>query len=186
MTDPTPPPHTPNLISHKITQGSPFNGHYIDPLPHFSDHNWAEADTVWNVAMSGCNDDRLKACVVAALSSVWGVQEMYPEQIGDVSCLLHPIRPYHLAIIVRRTFFKCSVSLSGRLSSSLFHYSHCPPMWCQISGAPTRASAPLQSNILASYMTSIKEYTMSYWNNAKAFFAWLPQGYLFSCHRSSS
>ncbi len=61
--------------------------------------DWTMADTERIVAMSGCSDDRLRACIVAASSSVWGVREMYPTQIDAVYHLLHPLRTNYLAVI---------------------------------------------------------------------------------------
>jgi hypothetical protein len=49
--------------------------------------------------MSGCDDDRLKSCIIAASASVWNVHEMYPAQLDAVYRLLHPLRPNHLAVI---------------------------------------------------------------------------------------
>ena len=51
--------------------------------------------------MTGCDDDRLKSCIVAASASVWGVLEMYPAQLDAIYRLLHPVRPNHLAVIQR-------------------------------------------------------------------------------------
>jgi superfamily II DNA helicase RecQ len=59
------------------------------------------ADTELIVAMTGCDEDRLKSCIVAASASVWGVQEMYPAQHDAIYHLLHPVRPNHLAVIQR-------------------------------------------------------------------------------------
>jgi hypothetical protein len=49
--------------------------------------------------MYGCDDDRLKSCIIAASASVWSVHEMYPAQLDAVYRLLHPVRPNHLAVI---------------------------------------------------------------------------------------
>ena len=57
------------------------------------------ADTERFVAMSGCDDDRLKSCIIAASTSVWSVHEMYPTQLDTVYRLLHPVRLNHLAVI---------------------------------------------------------------------------------------
>jgi hypothetical protein len=51
--------------------------------------------------MSGCDDDRLKSCIIAASTPVWSVHEMYPAQLDTVYRLLHPVRPNHLAVIQR-------------------------------------------------------------------------------------
>ena len=51
--------------------------------------------------MTGCDEDRLKSCIVAASALVWGVQDMYPAQLDAIYRLLHPVRPNHLAVIQR-------------------------------------------------------------------------------------
>ena len=49
--------------------------------------------------MSGCNNDRLKSCIIAASASVWSVHEVYPAQLDAVYRLLHPVHLNHLAVI---------------------------------------------------------------------------------------
>ncbi len=51
--------------------------------------------------MSGCDNERLKSCIIAASASVWSVNEMHPAQLDAVYPLLHPLRPNHLAVIQR-------------------------------------------------------------------------------------
>jgi superfamily II DNA helicase RecQ len=51
--------------------------------------------------MSGCDDDQLKSCIIAASALVWIVHEMYPVQLNTVYHLLHPVRPNHLTVIQR-------------------------------------------------------------------------------------
>jgi hypothetical protein len=41
----------------------------------------------------------LKACIIAASASVWGVQDIFPAQLNAVYHLLHPTRLNHLAVI---------------------------------------------------------------------------------------
>lgn len=63
--------------------------------------DWTASDTARIVGMTGCCDDRLRACIIAASSLVWGVDEMYPTQIDAVFRLLHPVHPNQLALIQR-------------------------------------------------------------------------------------
>jgi hypothetical protein len=51
--------------------------------------------------MFGCDEDRLKSCIIAASASVWSVHKMYPIQLDAVYHLLHPVHPNHLAVIQR-------------------------------------------------------------------------------------
>jgi len=51
--------------------------------------------------MSGCDDDQLNSCIIAASASVWSVHEMYPAQLGAVYRLLYPMHPNHLVVIQR-------------------------------------------------------------------------------------
>ena len=104
MTKPPPPLCSPDYAPHKVTQDSPFEGHDNDPISHPPDEgfgDWFPADTARIVGMSRCEDDRLKSCIIAASASapVWSVHEMYPAQLDAVYCLLHPVRPNHLAVI---------------------------------------------------------------------------------------
>ena len=61
--------------------------------------DWSPADTARIVAMSGCDNDQLKSCIIAASALVWSVHEMYPAQLDAVYCLLHPVCPNHFAVI---------------------------------------------------------------------------------------
>ena len=95
---------SPIYAPHEVTQDSPFEGHDNNPISHPPDKgfdDWSQADTARIVAMSGCNDDRLKSCIIAASASVWSVHEMYPAQLDAVYPLRHPMRPNHLAMIQR-------------------------------------------------------------------------------------
>jgi hypothetical protein len=49
--------------------------------------------------MSGCEDDSLKACIVAALASIWSVRDILLPQLNAVYQMLHPMHPNHLAVI---------------------------------------------------------------------------------------
>jgi len=104
MADSTPPSGSPYIIPPGVTNAE-IN--ITDEPPSYPDlpdkgfEDWTAADTAHIVAMSGCSDDRLRACIVTASSSVWGVQEMYPTQIDSVFRLLHPTRPNHLVVIQR-------------------------------------------------------------------------------------
>jgi hypothetical protein len=102
MVDPNPPPCLPDIGPHEVTQDSPFDGSNINPLPILPDlsfHDWTANDTAAAIAMSRCDDDRLKACIVTFSVSVWGVWEMFLAQLDAVYCLLHPMNPNHLAVI---------------------------------------------------------------------------------------
>ena len=87
MANSTPPPGSPYIVPPGVTNTeiNIANDPLSSPVPPdvgFDD--WTAADTERIVAMSGCSDDRLRACIVAASSSVWGVREMYPTQIDAV------------------------------------------------------------------------------------------------------
>jgi hypothetical protein len=103
MTDPTPPPRSPDLVPNTVTQDSPLgqdNIHLLSFVPEVSvADGTAVAGTGAMVTTSQCDDNRLKACIVAASTSVWGVQDIFPAQLDAVYCLLHPTRPNHLAEI---------------------------------------------------------------------------------------
>ena len=102
MTKPPPPPRSPDYTPHEVTQDSPFEGHDNDPVSHPPDEgfdDWSQADTAQIVAMSVCNDERLKSCIIAAFALVWSVNEMYLAQLDVVYHLLHPLHPNHLAVI---------------------------------------------------------------------------------------
>jgi hypothetical protein len=51
------------------------------------------------VAISGCNNDCLKVCIIALLVSSWGVLDMFPSQLNVVFCLLHSMHLNHLMVI---------------------------------------------------------------------------------------
>ena len=98
MTEPPPPPRSPDYAPHEVTQDSPFKGHDNNPNSQPPDEgfdDWFPADTARIVAMSRCDDDRLKSCIIAASASVWSVHEMYPAQLDTVYLLLYPVRPYN-------------------------------------------------------------------------------------------
>jgi hypothetical protein len=104
MANSTPPPGSPYIVPPGVTNAktniaSKPPSSTVPPDVGFDD--WTAADTERIVAMSGCSDDRLRACIVAASSSVWGVREMYPTQIDAVYRLLHPLRTNYLAVIQR-------------------------------------------------------------------------------------
>jgi hypothetical protein len=102
MANPNPPPCSPNIVPHEVTQDSPFVGSNIDPLPvlpELSFNDWMANETAAAVAMSGCNKDRLKVCIVAASASNWGIWEMFLAQLDAVYSLLHPMHPNHLTVI---------------------------------------------------------------------------------------
>ena len=102
MADSIPPPGSPNIVPPGVTNAEINIANEPPPSPVPPDvgfFDWTAADTERIVAISGCCDDRLRACIVAVSSSVWGVQEMYPTQIGSVFRLLHPVRPNNLAVI---------------------------------------------------------------------------------------
>ncbi len=102
MADLNPPPRSPDIVPHKVTQDSPFDGSNIDPLPILPDSSfddWMADETAAAVAMSGCDDNCLKACIVAASASIWDVWEMFPAQLDAVYHLLHPMHSNCLAVI---------------------------------------------------------------------------------------
>ncbi len=73
MADPNPPPRLPNIVSHEVTQDSPFNGSDINPLPILPDlsfDDWTANETAAAITMSGCDEDCLKACIVASSVSI--------------------------------------------------------------------------------------------------------------------
>jgi hypothetical protein len=97
-----PPPRSLDIIPHEVTQDSPFDGSNINPLPVLPDSSfddWVADDTAAAVAMLGCDDNCLKACIVAASVYVWGVWEIFLAQLDTVYRLLHPMHPNHLAVI---------------------------------------------------------------------------------------
>jgi superfamily II DNA helicase RecQ len=102
MANSTPLPSSLSLVPHNISQDPPFDGNDNHPLPivpNTNFGNWMDADTDEVVALTRCDDGNLKACIVAASTSVWGVPEMFPAQLDADFCLLHPMKPNHLAVI---------------------------------------------------------------------------------------
>jgi hypothetical protein len=98
------PPRSPDCAPHEITQDNPLQGYEDNALSHPPDEgfdDWSPADTERFVVMSGCDDDWLKSCIIAASASVWSVHEMYPTQLDAVYRLLHPVQRNHLAVIWR-------------------------------------------------------------------------------------
>jgi hypothetical protein len=81
MTNPTTPPRSPDLVPHAVTQDSPLdwdNIHLLSFIPEaFVADGTAAAGTEETVTTSQCNDDCLKACIVAASMSVWGIQDIF-------------------------------------------------------------------------------------------------------------
>ena len=74
MTEPPPPPpRSPDCAPHEVIQDNPLQGDEDDALSHPPDEgfdDWSPADTKRFAAMSGCDDDRLKSCIIAASTSV--------------------------------------------------------------------------------------------------------------------
>jgi hypothetical protein len=72
------------------------------PLPFipdvtFGDQTMAGPEAI--VAMSRCKDDCLKACIVAASASIWGIRNMFLAQLNAVYRMLHPMHPNCCAVI---------------------------------------------------------------------------------------
>ncbi len=85
----TKPLQSPDCVPHEITQDNPLQGDEDDALSHPPDEafdDWSPADTERFVAMSGCDDDRLKSCIIAASALVWSVHKMYPAQLDAERC----------------------------------------------------------------------------------------------------
>ena len=102
MADPNPTPRLPNIVPHEVTQDSPLDGSNIDPLsvlPDSSFDDWTADDTAGAITILGCDNNRLKACIVTASASVCGIWEIFPAQLDAVYHLLHPMHPNHLAMI---------------------------------------------------------------------------------------
>jgi hypothetical protein len=102
MANSTPPPGSPYIVPPGVTNAkiNIANEPPSSPVPPdvgFDD--WTAADTEKIVAVSGCSDNWLRACIIAASFSVWGVREMYPMQIDAIYRLLHPLRTNYLAVI---------------------------------------------------------------------------------------
>ena len=150
MTEPPPPPpRSPDYAPREVTQDFPFEGHDNNPISHPPDEgfdDWSPADTSRIVAMSGCDDERLKSCIIAASASIWGVNEMYPAQLDTVCHLIHPLRPNHLAVSkpvpARLTSSEHLVSSSSLSFLFLSLCSHFPPMSCLNLLAPIKILVP--------------------------------------------
>ncbi len=102
MTDLTPSTCLPSLVPHDISWDGSFDGIDSNPLPYVPNANfddWTDADMDNVVALTRCDNGCLKAYIIAASTSVWGVPEMFPAQLDAVFCLLHPMKPNHLAVI---------------------------------------------------------------------------------------
>jgi hypothetical protein len=133
-----PPPRLPDLVPHEVSQDSSFDVIDNHPLPFVLDASLTDqtaAGTEAIFTMSGCNNNFLKVCIVAASVSVWGIRNMFLAQLDAVYQLLHPMRPNHLAVIQQ-------TGLSGGSSSSSFLCSCSPWMECLSSRAPTLALGP--------------------------------------------
>ncbi len=102
MFDSTPLPPSTSRIPHHVSWDPPFDGDDNHPLPIVPDASIGNRTTAAKMAGAAtagrCNDNRLKACIVAASMSVWGVPDMFPAQLDAVFCFLHPVKPYHLAV----------------------------------------------------------------------------------------
>ena len=68
-----------------VSRDPPFNGDDNRPLPIVLDASIGDrttAATTAGAATAGrCDDDCLKACIVATSTSVWGVPDMFPAQL---------------------------------------------------------------------------------------------------------
>ena len=49
--------------------------------------------------LSGIIDTRIHNCIIAALTSVWGIPTMHPAQLEACYCLLHPHRLNLLLVV---------------------------------------------------------------------------------------
>jgi hypothetical protein len=61
-----PPPRSPDLIPHEVSQDPPFDGNDNHPLPIVPDAIFGDQTTAGaaaTITVFGCNDDRLKACI---------------------------------------------------------------------------------------------------------------------------
>ena len=103
-----PSPRSPTAPSSGVPDsrrlGSAFEAMFLDASDvaggHFDD-DWGVADTEQTLALSFVDDARLKACIVAASASVWGVPTMRPAQLEACYHLLHPHRPNSLVAVHR-------------------------------------------------------------------------------------
>ncbi len=70
MSDSTPSPPSMSLVPHHVSRDPPFDGDDNHPLPIIPDASigdWTTAATKAGAATAGgCNNDRLKACIVDA------------------------------------------------------------------------------------------------------------------------
>jgi hypothetical protein len=103
-----PSPRSPTAPSSGVPDsrrlGSAFEAMFLDASDVAGgqfDDNWGVADTEQALALSFVDDARLKACIVAALASVWGVPTMRPAQLEACYRLLHPHRPNSLVAVHR-------------------------------------------------------------------------------------
>jgi hypothetical protein len=118
MADSTPLPSLLSLIPHDVSRDPPFDGNNNHPIPIVPDASigdWTDADMDKVVALTRWDDGHLMACIIAASSSVWGVLEMFPAQLDAAICLLHPMKPNHLAMKEQ----------NGRWEDT-----HSPDAWC--------------------------------------------------------
>ncbi len=102
MTKPPPQPRSPNYAPHDVIQDTPLQGDDNNPLSHLPDSgfdDWSTTDTARIVAMTWCDNDQLKSCIVATPALIWGVEGIFPAQLDAVYHLLHPVLPDHLAVI---------------------------------------------------------------------------------------
>jgi hypothetical protein len=101
----SPSPSLLSLVPHDISRDPPFDGDDNHPLPIVPDvlisNQTTAAMTAFTVATVACNNNCLKACIIAASKSVWGIGDMFPTQLDAVYRLLHPMWPNHLAVIQR-------------------------------------------------------------------------------------
>jgi hypothetical protein len=103
-----PSPRSPTAPSSGVPDsrrlGSAFEAMFLDASDvaggHFDD-NWGVADTEQALALSFVDDARLKACIVTASASVWGVPTMRPAQLEACYRLIHPHRPNSLVVVHR-------------------------------------------------------------------------------------
>jgi hypothetical protein len=80
MSDSTPSPSLTSRVPHDVSRDHPFDGDINYPLPIIPDASigdWTTAAMTAGAATAGgCDYDRLKACIVAASMSVWGVRDI--------------------------------------------------------------------------------------------------------------
>ncbi len=82
----------------------PLDGNKIHSLPLVPDVSVPDGTVVGTeatVTISECLNDHLKACIVTASPSVWGIQDIFPAQLVAVYRLLHPTCLNQLAVIQR-------------------------------------------------------------------------------------